>query len=206
MLSLLAFSISITLWALWNIVLCYVYATKEALAYNVRDGFIHDFGRLLEWWATGLVIVIVFVVFEVVITSVRRTLWPTDTDVFQELEQEPAMKRRFEEESADVLGQAGSMGWWGDDERQDDKEEEEEMRREEEERRREDEVRDLLQKRETQETTKGKVRRGSEALSAKFRGSVDAMSLKARMPIGGRRRSELDVEMTVLVEEGVRKA
>ncbi|KFY76639.1 hypothetical protein V499_03770 [Pseudogymnoascus sp. VKM F-103] len=141
LLSLLAFTISISLWTLWNIVLNYIYATKESLAYNVRNGFIKSFGGSLPWWITGVVTFTAFLIFEFGVASVRKTFWPVDTDVFQELEKDKAMKRKFEMACRDVL--SGTKGATEAEILEEQEKEEEEREK----RRLEEEVSQLLHKR-----------------------------------------------------------
>lgn len=63
---------------------------------------------MLPWWITGLVTFTAFVIFELGVAIIRKTFWPVDTDVFQELEKDKALKRRFEISCRDVL--SGTKG------------------------------------------------------------------------------------------------
>jgi phospholipid-translocating ATPase len=45
--------------------------------------------------------------FELAVASLRSAYWPTDTDVFQELERDLSVRKRFEEASAVEL----QLGW-----------------------------------------------------------------------------------------------
>ncbi|KFY28727.1 hypothetical protein V493_02787 [Pseudogymnoascus sp. VKM F-4281 (FW-2241)] len=141
LLTLFAFVASIGLWALWNIVLSYIYATKESLAYNVRDGFIKSFGGELSWWVTAVVTFTAFLIFEFGVASVRKTFWPVDTDVFQELEKDKAMKRKFEISCRDVL--SGTKGATEAEIYEEEEKEEDEREK----RRLEEEVSQMLHKR-----------------------------------------------------------
>lgn len=139
-LSLLAFSLSILGWTLWNIILCFTYSWKEHLAYNVRGGFIYDFGRMLSWWLTLLAAFTAFLVFDIGVSGIRKMVLPTDTDVFQELEKDPVLRRKFEESCKDLLtlrdgSHGGAHNGHSDHEKEKDDEEQ---------RRREEEVRELL--------------------------------------------------------------
>lgn len=134
----------------------------------------------------------------------RKAFWPTDTDVFQELEKDPVLRRKFEESCADVLSATKGGTGLGHGEMED------------EERMREEEVRTLLHTREgdlAKQEKKWKAEREAEVSSQKWRGSMEVQSPKTarvsvEMPaakagkksMGQRRRSEMDVEMVVLEE------
>ena len=120
------------------------YALKEQLAYNVRWGFISDFGPMLEWWLTAWSCVTAFFIFETLVSYARKTVYPSDTDVFEELEKDPVLRQKFEDSCRDVLcDEQRRTPSFGTEKR---KEAMDEM----EERRREDEVSELLRERERQ--------------------------------------------------------
>lgn len=82
-----------------------------------------------------------FLIFEFGVASVRKTFWPVDTDVFQELEKDKAMKRKFEMACRDVL--SGTKGATEAEILEEQEKEEEEREK----RRLEEEVSQLLHKR-----------------------------------------------------------
>lgn len=47
-------------------------------------------------------------IFEFGVASIRKTFWPVDTDVFQELQKDKALRRTFEISCRDVL--SGTKG------------------------------------------------------------------------------------------------
>jgi phospholipid-translocating ATPase len=96
---------------------------------------------LLPWWITGIVTITAFLIFEFGVASVRKTFWPVDTDVFQELEKDKAMKRKFEIACRDVLG--GTKGATEAEILEEEEKEEEEREK----KRLEEEVSQLLHKR-----------------------------------------------------------
>ncbi|THV51960.1 hypothetical protein BGAL_0093g00040 [Botrytis galanthina] len=100
--------LSIGGWFLWNLLLSALYSPKS-LTYNVRDGFIHQFGRNPLWWCTLIVILAAVTVLEVGVSSVRKTFWGNDIEAWQELEKDAGVWRRLE---AAVRGEDGG----GDDE------------------------------------------------------------------------------------------
>ncbi|KAK5654794.1 hypothetical protein OQA88_6830 [Cercophora sp. LCS_1] len=73
-------------WFLWNIILAVLYNNTPG-PYRVHDGFIAGFGRSPWWWCITFLVLGALVVFELSVTALRRTIWPTDQDVMQEIEQ-----------------------------------------------------------------------------------------------------------------------
>lgn len=98
-----AIILSIGVWFLWNIMLSAVYRHNEI--YNVKDGLLERFGRNILWWATLIVIVVSFFLFEMGIKSLKATFFPSDVNFFQVYEQDPVLRRRFEESAAPFLHQ-----------------------------------------------------------------------------------------------------
>ena len=139
-----AFAITIAGWFVWLLILNSAYALKEQLAYNVRWGFVSDFGPMLEWWLTAWSCVTAFLIFDCLVSYLRKIFYPSDTDVFQELEKDPVIRKRFEEVTVDVLNEK-QMG-----RKSLEAAERKEAMDEMEERRREDEVSELLRARERQ--------------------------------------------------------
>ena len=80
---------------LWNIVLAAVYPPTSF--YKARGGFFTGFGQNPTWWMTLVFIVVCVYVLEFSVGAFRKAFFPTDTDVFQELERDQAYKERFEE-------------------------------------------------------------------------------------------------------------
>lgn len=142
----LAIFLSIGGWFLWNIILSSLYKSPSTI-YYVRDTFLRGFGASLTWWLCLIIILLATIVFEVGVQSLRAAYFTTDEDVFQALEKDPAVKRRFEEASAAEL----QAGW----DRRTNREKDEQMKVKEvvqrvqakEEERREKEVKEILRKR-----------------------------------------------------------
>lgn len=124
-------------WFLWNIILSAAYNPASPI-YHVRDALFATFGRNALWWLTLVLIISSTIVLELGIGSLRAAFFTTDVDIFQELEKDPAIKRRFEEASTMEL----QAGWNCSAE-----ESPVEMERVQEEKKREGEVRDLLRNR-----------------------------------------------------------
>lgn len=101
--------VSIGGWFLWNIILSTRYndAKSGKSIYDVRGNFLTRIGRSLNFWAVLFLIVASVLLFETTVTLFRQYFFPTDVDIFQRLEKDPAIKRRFEEAAASELQQ----GW-----------------------------------------------------------------------------------------------
>ncbi len=96
--NVLAVGASVGGWFLWNILLAVLYTRKGI--YDVKGGFLRRFGRDWNWWLTLIVILACLFVLEVGSKAIKMAFRPSDTDVFQVLEQDGVMKRRFENASA----------------------------------------------------------------------------------------------------------
>ncbi|KAH7067650.1 hypothetical protein BKA63DRAFT_423811, partial [Paraphoma chrysanthemicola] len=142
----IAIFLSIGGWFLWNIILSAAYKSPSTI-YYVRDTFLRGFGASLTWWLCLIIILLSTIVFEFGVQSLCAAYFTTDEDVFQALEKDPAVKRRFEEASATEL----QMGW--DRKTNREKDQEDKVRevvqkvKEREAERREMEVDELLRKR-----------------------------------------------------------
>ena len=95
-------------WFLWNIVLGAIY--HDNIIYDVQGGMLYRFGRSMLWWFTLVIIVTAVVVWELAVASLRAAWFPTDVDVFQELEHDLEIKKRFEEAAAMELQQGWHRG------------------------------------------------------------------------------------------------
>lgn len=94
-------------WWCWSMLLAYVYRKSPSKIYYVGDSLFKTFGKDGSFWATILVIYGLCVMFEFLVRLVRVTILPTETDVFQELEQDSAIRLRLEQEAYPELKQ----GW-----------------------------------------------------------------------------------------------
>lgn len=95
-------------WFLWNIALSTFY--KDNIIYDVKGGFLYRFGRSWTWWFTLIVIISAVVVWELSVASFRAAWFTSDVDVFQELEHDLEIKKRFEEAAAMELQQGWDRG------------------------------------------------------------------------------------------------
>ncbi|CAG8973915.1 hypothetical protein HYALB_00003693 [Hymenoscyphus albidus] len=91
--------ISVGGWFMWNILLSFAFkpTTKVYPLYPVADGFLTRFGRNILWWLVVLLSLAAVVLLELGVSSIRKSFWPTDTDIFQELQKDPEIQKRFED-------------------------------------------------------------------------------------------------------------
>ena len=121
----------------------------DSKIYYVRDTFLRGFGASLSWWLCLILILLAVLVFEMAMQSLLAAYLTTDENVFQALEKDPLVKRRFEEAAAGELQQ----GW--DRKTNKSRDDEERVRevvenlQQREEMRREGEIKDLLRNRVT---------------------------------------------------------
>jgi phospholipid-translocating ATPase len=108
-LCLIALVLSIGGWFLWNILLAVIYPTKNKI-YTVKHAFFDHFGKNILWWLTLVLILLSVILFELGVSSLRAAWFPTDVDVFQELERDLEVRKRFEEASALELQQGWDRG------------------------------------------------------------------------------------------------
>lgn len=98
--SIIGMVLSIGGWFLWTIILAAIYKPRNDKAYNqypVYDDFLVHYGRDFSWWLNTFLIVSAVILYDIAVSSLRKAFWPTDTDVFQELEKDPIVRERFEE-------------------------------------------------------------------------------------------------------------
>ncbi|KIV87851.1 hypothetical protein PV11_03369 [Exophiala sideris] len=104
----IAIFLSVGGWWLWNLIMSVIYPYQ--VLYTVHNGFTRRFGRDLLWWLTLLLIILSVCLLEVTIKAIKSAVWPTDVDVFQGLEQDREVRKRFEEAAADLLQQGWDRG------------------------------------------------------------------------------------------------
>ncbi|KAK1835271.1 hypothetical protein QBC39DRAFT_388642 [Podospora conica] len=99
------FFLSLLGWFLWNIILAALFGSRPG-PYLIRDGFITGFGQTWMWWCVTFLVLSELTVYELAIKVVRRTLWPTDQHVMQEMEEVNGVK--------DLCTERGEGGAGGD--------------------------------------------------------------------------------------------
>lgn len=98
--ALIGWIVSVGGWWVWTLALdagIPPQQTKNKLPYPIKNNFVHGYGSDFEWWLAIIISLASFIVFELAVSSIRKTWWPTDTDTFQVLQKDPIIKRRFEE-------------------------------------------------------------------------------------------------------------
>ncbi|KUJ21927.1 phospholipid-translocating P-type ATPase [Mollisia scopiformis] len=98
LMSALGWLLSVGGWFLWTIVLSALFKpSKTYLLYPIKSGFLHEFGNNLLWWLVLFLTLCSLILMELGISSIRKSFWPTETDLFQELQKDPLIRKRFEE-------------------------------------------------------------------------------------------------------------
>jgi phospholipid-translocating ATPase len=95
-------------WWLWNLLLSALFKRTPG-PYIVRGAFLWGFGRQGLWWLVFFIVVSALVVFELGVTAVRKSLWPTDRDLMQEMEHVQGV-RDVMREHADAAAVAAADG------------------------------------------------------------------------------------------------
>lgn len=96
--SLVGWLLSVGGWFLWTIVLSGLFKpSKTYLLYPIKGGFLYEFGNNLLWWLTLFLTLASLIVMELGASSIRKSFWPTETDLFQELQKDPQIRKRFED-------------------------------------------------------------------------------------------------------------
>ncbi|KHJ30289.1 putative aminophospholipid [Erysiphe necator] len=97
-LSIGAWAITIMGWFLWQILLSGVFKPGNIYPlYPIKDGFLHDFGANILWWTVVTLGIACLVILELGVSSIRKTFFPTDVDIFQELQRDALIHKRFED-------------------------------------------------------------------------------------------------------------
>lgn len=99
--AVIAILFSLGSWFIWMLSISSAYS-QDTEIYNVRGGLLERFGRSALWWLTLIATLFAVTLWELTVSTVRRALWPTEVDVFQEYEKDPERWRRFEEEGSVV--------------------------------------------------------------------------------------------------------
>lgn len=97
---------------LWNLIFAAAYPLTTP--YHVRGGFFIGFGQNPTWWLTLVFIIVCVYMYELSISALRKAFFPTDTDVFQELEQDKTFMERYNGAGAGSAVTALEEGWISD--------------------------------------------------------------------------------------------
>lgn len=79
---------------MWNPLIAGTFPRRYG-PYLVRGAFFKTFGHQLSWWVASIAIIVAVLVFELSVAALRRTYFPADADLWQEIEhQGPESVRR----------------------------------------------------------------------------------------------------------------
>lgn len=95
-------------WLVWCCFLPVIYS--QDLEYDVKYGFYHHFGKDYTFWATILLIMAIPLLVDMLFKVLKNSLWPTDSDIFAQLEQEDEIRKKLEMQAFSELEQ----GWTWD--------------------------------------------------------------------------------------------
>ncbi|CAI4048503.1 hypothetical protein SKDZ_13G2880 [Saccharomyces kudriavzevii ZP591] len=95
-------------WLVWCCALPILNKTDQI--YDVAYGFYNQFGRDITFWCTSLVLALLPITLDIVYKTVKVMIWPSDSDIFAELEQKNDIRKKLE------LGAYSEMrqGWTWD--------------------------------------------------------------------------------------------
>ncbi|ODV91372.1 hypothetical protein CANCADRAFT_15651, partial [Tortispora caseinolytica NRRL Y-17796] len=103
----IAFIASVGGYILFTLFTGHLYKTSNAYSLFVYNAFIDRFGTQLQWWASLLIVFVMPLAVDMMFQMLRSAFFPTDTHIFQEIEKDPMLKLRLEEEAKDEL----KLGW-----------------------------------------------------------------------------------------------
>jgi len=174
-------------WFLWNLVLSAIYRSTTNPQYFVKGAFLHQFGRNALWWLALALAVAACLLYEIAVRALKCALFPTDVEIFQTLEQDLDVRKRFEEASAPWL----QSGW-----QHGSRKSSAELRREAEaQARREGEVQELLDRPRVME--EGRSRQQALPLRRDDKGGVETEEMVV-MVEGGRGREDAEIQEVLL--------
>lgn len=83
---------------MWTAILSLIFKPNKTYPlYPMYKDFTSHYGRNFAWWLVLFLTLATLTLFELGVSSVRKAFWPTDTDVFQELQKDPLIYARFED-------------------------------------------------------------------------------------------------------------
>jgi phospholipid-translocating ATPase len=97
-LTAIAWGVTVAGWFVWQLFLsgAPVTAKKNWFLYPMKDDFVKGFGKDGLWWTVLFLMMASLILFELGVKSVKKAFWPSDTDLFQELQKDPIIRQRFE--------------------------------------------------------------------------------------------------------------
>lgn len=97
-------------WLIWCCILPRIH--KQDVIYDVPYGLYYHFGRDITFWCTILVLAALPIMLDIVYKTFKVMMWPSDSDIFEHLEQKSEIRKKLE------LGAYNEMkqGWtWEQD-------------------------------------------------------------------------------------------
>ncbi|KAI8623897.1 phospholipid-translocating P-type ATPase [Xylariaceae sp. FL1651] len=95
---LAAFAVSISVWWFFNLVIgALPVKYSQGEAYQIRHSFADNFGNKVSWWATAVIGILIVVGINLGITAVQRVFFPTDRNLWQEVEQQGGISKAIRE-------------------------------------------------------------------------------------------------------------
>ncbi|CDO94169.1 unnamed protein product [Kluyveromyces dobzhanskii CBS 2104] len=94
-------------WIAWCCLLPGIYG--ENAIYDVLVGLYHHFGRDITWWGSSLILIVFPMMIDIVCQTFRLMIWPTDADIFAELEQKDDIRKKLEFGAYNELHQSWTM-------------------------------------------------------------------------------------------------
>lgn len=101
-----AFIISVGGYGLWNVLIMFLYRSKESPIFFVAYGLL-IWGKDQSWWAGLLILITIPLLFDIFYKILKFMFYPSDTDQFKLFERDIGIRRIFEEKSYKELYQ----GW-----------------------------------------------------------------------------------------------
>ncbi|KAI5924225.1 hypothetical protein F4810DRAFT_709943 [Camillea tinctor] len=100
------FILSLAAWFLWNLFIGGIYSSHIG-PYIVRGSFLHEFGNKLSWWTTVGLGIAAVVAVELCATALQRIYFPTDQNLWQEIEQQGGVSQVMKDHAAEEGREAG---------------------------------------------------------------------------------------------------
>lgn len=81
--------LSISLWFFFSLVIgALPNKYSEGSPYRIVDGFVQTFGNSISWWAVAIIGIFIAVGINLAATALQRVFFPTDRNLWQEIEQQ----------------------------------------------------------------------------------------------------------------------
>ncbi|KAI1484867.1 hypothetical protein F5X96DRAFT_399605 [Biscogniauxia mediterranea] len=100
------FTLSLAAWFLWNLFIGGIYEATVG-PYVVRGAFLHEFGNKLSWWTTAGLAIAAVVAAELCATALQRIYFPTDQNLWQEIEQQGGVGQVLKDHAAAAAEEEG---------------------------------------------------------------------------------------------------